>query len=390
MTSACAHVIGAGIAGLAAAAALTRQGWKVHVLERSPDRRTTGGGIGITPNGMRALDALGAGGLVRDRSVVQMEGGVRTPSGRWVARQDLDFVERRFDEPIRALQRIELIRSLEEVLPPGSLRYGAQVEPPTRSDDGRTALRVNGVLQESDLVVGADGIHSATRRSAFPHGGQLRDCGSTSWRAVVPAHGLELVPAETWGSGKRLSILPLPGGEVHFSALVRSPLEDPSIDDPVAQLRSLFRGWHDPVPQLLERAADAIVFRDVIQELERPLNRLWEGRTVLVGDAAHPMTPNVGSANLALEDAVELAHAVSADPSWLSLQAGLARYDNVRRPRTSRLSRTSRWMGRVAELRWPPAVALRNGCVWVGGWLPAAVSGRSMDALVDWTPPNRS
>ncbi|MFC0110070.1 FAD-dependent oxidoreductase [Kibdelosporangium aridum] len=88
-----AHIAGAGIAGLATAVALSAQGWTIRVFERSPDLRTTGGGIGITPNGMLALDAIGVGDAVRARAVTQHEGGVRAPGGRWIARSGLRFIE---------------------------------------------------------------------------------------------------------------------------------------------------------------------------------------------------------------------------------------------------------------------------------------------------------
>jgi 2-polyprenyl-6-methoxyphenol hydroxylase-like FAD-dependent oxidoreductase len=149
----------------------------------------------------------------------------------------------------------------------------------------------------------------------------------------------------------------------------------------------LFGRWHDPVPQLLARATGEEMFFDVIEELVRPVDSFVADRVVLVGDAAHPMTPNVGSANLALEDAAELAHAIAGAGSWPDLRAGLAAYDHSRRARTSRLSALSRRIGRFAELSSPVAVAARNCGVWLGGFLPEVVSRRSMDAMVRWAPP---
>ncbi|MFD2467133.1 FAD-dependent monooxygenase [Amycolatopsis silviterrae] len=378
-----ANVIGAGIAGLAAAAALDRRGWTVRVFERGPDLRTTGGGIGITPNGMLALDAIGVGDAVQARSVVQREGGVRAPSGRWIARSSLGFVEERYGEPIRALPRTDLITALADALPPGTIQFGARVEPAGVGDAHTPGtIRVDSAELEADLVVAADGIRSAARRELYPEHPGLRRTGSVSWRCVVPADGLALDAAETWGAGLRLSILPLPGGRVHFSALARTHRANVE-DGPVP----LFGHWHEPIPRLLERSAREVLFFDRIEELARPVDRFFAGRMVLTGDAAHPMTPNVGSANLALEDAVELAHALGPARSWDELRAGLARYDASRRPRTSRLSRMSRWMGRFAELSSPPAIAVRNSGVWLGGFLPEAVSRRSMDAMVRWAPP---
>src|SRR5215471_16717721 len=164
-----AHVIGAGIAGLTTALALAGQGWMVRVFERSPDLRTTGGGIGITPNGMHALDAVGVADAVRALSVIQDEGGVRAPSGRWIARTGLQFVEERYGESIRALLRLDLARLLTEALPPDTVHYGARAQPVDGGDARHPArIQVDGAELESDVVVAADGIRSAFRRAMHP------------------------------------------------------------------------------------------------------------------------------------------------------------------------------------------------------------------------------
>ncbi|WP_370944218.1 FAD-dependent monooxygenase [Amycolatopsis sp. cg5] len=386
MTTKNAFVVGAGIAGLAAAAGLANTGWTVRVFERSAELRASGGGIGLTPNGVKALNALGAGDAVRAISVPQTEGGVRTPDGRWIARTELDFIEARYGESIRALRRIELVRALEEALVPGSVRFGEPVVPAAHGDaTSPAAILVGGKRYECDLLVAADGIGSAARRSAFPAHPGVRATGSVSWRAVVPADGLAVTAAETWGAGKRFSVLPLPGGEVHFSAMARSALL-PDGDGSAEELLKVFGDWHDPVPELLARAVDGGFFFDEIEELAEPLPSFARGRTVLIGDAGHPMTPNVGSANLALEDAAELAYALRGKDSWAGLSAGLARYDALRRPRTDRLARLSRRMGRVAGVRSPLAVAMRDTGARLGGLMPDAFSRRFMDSMVRWAP----
>ncbi|MGB3442555.1 MAG: FAD-dependent monooxygenase [Actinophytocola sp.] len=376
------HVVGAGIAGLASALALRGAGLPVRVVERAAGPGVRGGGIGLTPNGMHALHRLGVGAEVCGRSVVQTEGGVRTPSGRWLARSDLGFVRRRYGEHVRALLRRDLVAVLTAALPPGTVRYGLTAELVAIGHGAFPALlRVGTDVVPSGLVVVADGIRSATRGTLFPDHPGLRDCGSASWRAVVPADDLTLAPAETWGAGLRLSILPLPAGRTHFSALATDAARAG------AQLDTLFGRWHDPIPELLARAAGAEVHLDRIEELAAPLPALHRGRVVLVGDAAHPMAPNVGLANVALEDAVELAHRVDHTADFAALRAALADYDRVRRPRVDRLARISRWTGRVVESAGPVAVAARNAGTWLGGLLPEAVSRRSLDTMVGWSPP---
>ncbi|QUQ65276.1 FAD-dependent monooxygenase [Kutzneria sp. CA-103260] len=383
-----AHIVGAGIAGLATAVALAGKGWSVQVFERSADLRATGGGIGITPNGMHALNEIGLGDMVRACSVIQRDGGVRAPSGRWIAHSPLGFVEKRYGEAIRALPRITLVRALASALPSGSVHCGARAEPVSTGDATRAAvMRVEGRELESALLVGADGIRSRTRQMMYPHHPGLRSGGAVSWRAMVSSDGLALTAAETWGAGLRFSILPLPDGMVHFSALAKISARR-AVANGASELQALFGSWHDPIPELLERAWETSIFFDEIEEISRPVDNFTMGRIALAGDAAHPMTPNVGSASLALEDAVELAHVVADAAAWDALREGLACYDRVRRPRTSRLSRMSGRMGRFAQCSALPAVAARNGGVWLGGLLPEVVSRRPMDAMVGWSPPS--
>lgn len=266
------------------------------------------------------------------------------------------------------------------------MHFGEPVVPAVHGDaTSPAAVLVGGTRYECDLLVGADGISSAARRSMFPRHPGIRATGSVSWRAVVPADGLDVTAAETWGAGTRFSVLPLPGGEVHFSAMARSRLL-PDGDGSAEELRKVFGGWHAPVPELLARAADGGFFFDEIEELAGPLPSFLLGSTVLIVDAGHPMTPNVGSANLVLEDAAELAYAVSGADSWTGLRAGLARYDALRRPRTERMAKLSRRMGRVAGVRSPLAVAMRDIGARLGGLMPDAFSRRFMDSMVRWSP----
>lgn len=377
-----ALVVGAGIGGLASALALHRSGWDVEVVERAPGLRATGGGIGITPNGMLALDALGTGAAARRSGTVQVEGGVRTPRGRWLARTSLTFVDQRYGAAVHALSRVDLVEILAAALPAGTVRFAAPATLMHGGGPDRLAeVRVGDEVRSAALVVGADGIRSATRQVMYPLHRGLRYAGSVSWRAVVETAGPTVSAAETWGVGLRFSVLPLRAGHVHFSAMAR--MADPAGKQ--ADLRGLFGRWHDPIPRLL--AAAGPVYFDLIEDLAEPVDRCSIGRVVLVGDAAHPMEPNVGSANLALEDAVELGHVVVGDVGWQELRCGLRRYEDARRARIASLTRMSRWMGRVAGLRSPLVVAVRNAAVRVGGLMPDAVSARSLDTMVGWRPP---
>src|SRR5215467_2340330 len=134
-----AVVIGAGIGGLATAVGLTRAGWQVTVYERAQELRPAGGGIGLTPNGLRALNVLGAGDRVRAAAIEQRHGGIRSPNGAWISRTDLGFIRDRYGEPVVALHRAALIGALRELLPPAVLATGTPVSHVDPGDARRRA-----------------------------------------------------------------------------------------------------------------------------------------------------------------------------------------------------------------------------------------------------------
>ncbi|MGW2995371.1 FAD-dependent monooxygenase, partial [Streptomyces sp. NPDC001193] len=184
MTQRAVTVVGGGIGGLAAAVALHRRGWRVEVLERAGDFTELGAGISLWPNALRALEVLGLAGAVRALGAVEATGGVRDRRGRWLSRTDNAELARRFGHPLVVLHRADLLRVLREALPADSLRSGSEVS--TIRDEGNRSVVVHrGGESRPDLVVGADGLHSAVRRALWPDAAGPRYAGYTAWRMVT-------------------------------------------------------------------------------------------------------------------------------------------------------------------------------------------------------------
>ncbi|MGO1057404.1 FAD-dependent monooxygenase [Crossiella sp. CA198] len=383
-----AVIAGAGVAGLTAAVALSQAGWRVRVFDRDPVLEPLGAGLGLTPNALRALDVLGLGDAVRDRGAVQETGGIRRQDGRWLARSDLAFIRARFGDPVLGLHRRDLITLLANALPEGTLRTGVTVTSATPGDHDRLSL-VRTTLGEltAHLVVAADGIGSKLRGALFPeHPGPVY-AGYTSWRMVVPMPDYPVAATETWGRGTRFGVMHLPDGLLHLSANSVAPPRQRARDER-AEVLARFGNWHPPIPDLLAAVKPGEVLHHDVAELVRPLPTFHSGRIVLVGDAAHAMTPNIGPACLAMEDAVTLGLLLPAARES-ELAAALARYTAMRLPRAVALARRSRRVGLAGQWTWPPAVAARNLGIRLGGLLPSSVTARALDASVDWWPPAR-
>ena len=386
MARARAVVIGAGIGGLAATVGLCAVGWDVTTCERSASLEPVGAALGLAPNGLRALDAIGAGASLRALAVPQ-ELGLRRCDGRWLVRSTTDrMIVDRFGDPIILLPRAAVIDALAARVPDGALALGTEVT--SVEPGGKAAARVvttAGEL-EADLVVAADGIGSATRRVLFPGHPGLRYAGFTTWRLLVGPVTEPIPMAESWGRGTVFGVMPLSDGRVYCYAA--APAEPGAgSGDQLAELTRLFGSWHEPIPQLLALARPPDVLRNDVAELAAPLPSFHRGRVALLGDAAHPMTPNLGQgACQALEDAVVISRlATGADPA--AVAGLLVAYTEARLPRTADVVRWSRRAGTMATWTSPAAVALRNTVVRVVGKLAPGAALRGLAPIYGWQPP---
>ena len=361
-----AIIVGGGIAGLGSALALTKLGWQVEVFERAPEFTEVGAGLSLWPNALRALDALGVGELVRGRAVLAGQAGIRDARGRWLTRTDAAELARRYG-PTVMIHRADLLEVLRAAVPDEGLRPRVSV----------TEVRPAGLVVHSggqsraDLVVGADGVRSVTRRSVWPDAPAPRYAGYTSWRVVTPPVPVTEA-AESWGRGERFGYAPLADGRIYCYATANAPVGAPG--GGLAGLRRRFGGWHHPIPALLDAADPGAVLHHDLYELP-PLTACTCGAVVLAGDAAHAMTPNLGQgACQALEDAVVLATVMASGD-------GLCAYDRQRRPRTQMITRRSRRIGATGQWASPVATSLSNRTLRL---LPPSSFARSLAPVLDW------
>ncbi|GHE09334.1 FAD-dependent monooxygenase [Streptomyces alanosinicus] len=377
--SARALVIGGGIGGLAAAAALHRRAWDVTVLERAPSLEPAGAAISLAPNALRALDVLGIGEEIRDLAAWQGDGGLRTPGGRWLSRSSAEAAAARFGGPLVLLARATLVDRLAALLPPGAVRTAAAATLADPGDSRRPArVRTGAQEREADLVVAADGINSHVRTALFPlHPGAVY-AGFTTWRVLIQVPGARFASHETWGRGRIWGTHPLKDGRVYAYAAAVAPAGERAPDDEKAELLRRFGDWHEPVPAVLAAIRPEDVLRHDVHHLATPLPAHHLGRVALLGDAAHAMPPTLGQGgNQAVEDAVVLAH--HADD--------LAAYSAARLPRTTAVARQAVRVARLTMARTPAVVAVRDTAIAALSTLGPALFLRGFDGIADWRPP---
>ncbi len=337
-------VAGGGIAGLAMTRALHRRGVPVLALERRTAQEDGGLAINLPGNAVQALGQLGLGDALRRVGSPVRRRAYRTHRG------DLLFA---VDEAAfwgeaacpRCLRRTDLQRLLAEDLPAETIRRGCTIRAVQATNAGVTVDLGAGGVERGGLLVGADGVHSTVRRSAF--GEQTTRAavlGQASWRFMAPNPGVDAWTL--WaGAGGLFLLIPVDHGEVYgWASISRAGADDRDL----AKVRRVFDRFPRAVQDTLDRVLPhpGAIHHSPLEEVR--IARWSEGRVLLAGDAAHATAPVwAQGAALALEDALVLAELVAQERDWTAVGPA---YEARRRPRvahvqamTDRLSRTAAW-----------------------------------------------
>jgi 2-polyprenyl-6-methoxyphenol hydroxylase-like FAD-dependent oxidoreductase len=365
-------IAGGGIGGLTLGCALSHARKPFRIFERAVDIRPVGAGIALSPNAFQALAHIGMDDRVRrcgwDMEVAEL----CNSKGRILIRAPAPKVHGGLT---KAMTRTNLHQALIDGLGT-KIEMGRAVQSYQSKPDGVRVRMADGEEIEAELLVGADGLHSSVRR-AMRGNETLRYSGQTSWRGLVT--GVELqqqhVVTESWGPCQRFGIVPLGADHVYWFAVVNAPAGERDKIDARRELQTRFAGWHKPIEQLLAMTpTDQIIRTDIF---DRPPISSWvDGRALLLGDAAHPMTPNLGmGACQAIEDAVVLSHALSTEPN---MDAALLRYQTRRIPRANSFVHRSFRFGQVAHTSNPLLRWLRDQTIRALALLPHRLISSSM------------
>ena len=364
-------IVGGGIAGLGLCRALLQQGVVPDIIERAASWPSSGTGLYIPGNGVRALEALGLADQVLARAVCMSHQRILDHTGRQLSEIELAQMWGRVG-PCVGITRGELHRVLLESTAGVLVRLGTSVTGLSQHDDKVNVLFTDGSTGTYDLVVGADGIHSRVRRLIF---GNLppRHLGQVSWRFLVDFSAA----IDTWTVmlGPRRAFLAMPVGSNRlycYADLATFATEDPTEAD-LVRFRALFGEFAEPVPSILGQldGFDAIHFAPIE---EMALDSWVRGRVVLLGDAAHATSPNMAEgASMALEDALVLARMLRTHGSP---EESVSAFSERRRARIRWVQQRTHRRDRVRTLPAP----LRNLALRIGG---ARLYRRDYQPLLD-------
>lgn len=343
-----AAIVGGGIGGLAAAIALRAKGFDVSVFEQASALGEVGAGVFIYPNSLRQLERLG----LRDALAAV---GAKVGPGSEYYRMDGSLVGPILTTDsagwggMYGMHRADLLNVLAAALPEDAVRTGHRCIAFDQSEDVAELRFANGLTVEADVVVAADGIHSALQSYVADPRPAIYS-GSRAYRGLISR---EAVPEwqerahQVWmGDGKHFMVFPVRGGSIlNYVGFV--PTNDRTIESWSAagdrdELAASFSGWDGRIADLLSKVASCFWWGLYDRE---PLPTWTNGRLALLGDAAHPMLPHLGQgANQSIEDGIALAvmlHEVVAR----DVPSALKDYERVRRVRTDMVQSEARLNG---------------------------------------------
>jgi 2-polyprenyl-6-methoxyphenol hydroxylase-like FAD-dependent oxidoreductase len=351
-----ALIIGAGIAGPVAALFLKRIGFDAAVYEAWSYSTGIGGGLQIAPNGMHVLAELGiAGEIIRGGEIAESF-DFYSRRGAWLASIGQDM-QARFGQPAVNMRRAMLNETLVDRAWSSSVEVHfdkrlARIE--DRADRPIVAHFTDGTSAEGDLLIGADGVHSAVRQHVIPDGPHPFDTGLIGFGGFVPRAILENAAIgprieATFGQigffGYGYCSPDPDQGAMWWSTQPSDGIDAATFRAMSAQrlkqhLRDFHAGWHDPIPSIIDAAEDLAV-TDTLDVATLPT---WSrGRVVVIGDAAHATSPHAGQgASIALEDAMRLACLLQSDEEY---NVVFDKFERERRPRAERVVALARRNG---------------------------------------------
>lgn len=370
-------ILGGGIAGLSAAIGLEKIGLKASVFEAAPAFKPVGAGLILAPNAIKAYEYLGvheevmaAGNLIQHFNILSQTGKVITST---IA-----------DNPVNAwsahsIHRATLHNVLIKHLNNTDVYFGKRTTRLESNQNGSVVHFEDGTSIKAKYVIVAEGIHSPIRSQLLPTSKE-RYAGYTCWRGI--ARGLDFAKnnsSETWGSNGRFGIVPLKDDLIYWFAVKNAPAHCEAMRLYTKRdLKLNFKDYHSKVRETIEATEEKSIFWNDIIDL-KPISQYAFDKVVLMGDAAHATTPNMGQgACMAIEDSAALSYSLH---NTLAVDEAFRHFEQHRVKRAKGIVTQSWTLGKIAQWENSMGIAIRNAMFRS---IPKSVSQKQMRKLAEF------
>lgn len=371
-------IVGGGIAGLTTAIALNKAGFSTTIFEAAPEVRAVGAGLALAANAMKAFQKIGIAEDVIAEGRILPAFLLLDQQGKQLVKTNSEALSKKYGVDNFTIHRADLHRVLLSKLDPNTVHSNKRIVDIVTQGEKTLLTFQDGSMHEAEVLVAADGIHSPIRNKLLPNSKE-RYAGYTCWRAIIDNTKLQITESsETWGSKGRFGIVPLAHNKIYWFACINAKAQDEKMKAyRVADLMEHFKAFHAPIPQILQETKDEHLLWNDINDLQ-PIHQLAFGNIVLIGDAGHATTPNMGQgACQAIEDAIILADELSKTDN---VAAAFKAFENRRIQRVHRIVNTSWTFGKIAHIENPWLISARN---FLFRHIPASINEKQVQVVYE-------
>ena len=373
-----ASIIGAGIAGLTTAIALEKIGIKSTIFESTPTIKAVGAGLVLAGNAIKAFQNLGIAEEVMSLGLLLPSFTIYDQKGKPISKIDSKVINEKYGVGNFTIHRAELHKFLLSKINSDNIHTNKQAINIENKEDSVIVSFQDGSIHETDFLIIADGIHSKIRKQLLPNT-EPRYSGYKCWRAVIDNSTLNLTEtSETWSTVGRFGIAPLADHKIYWFACINSPQNnDAKKQFKVAELQNHFKAFHEPIPTILKHTKNEnLIWNDIIDL--KPIKQYAFDNVVLIGDAGHATTPNMGQgACLAIEDAVILADELNNNSD---IKIAFKQFEKRRLKRIHYIVNTSWEIGKLAQTENKLLASIRD---FVFRHIPESVNEQQLKTIYD-------
>ncbi|MCT1529608.1 FAD-dependent monooxygenase [Sphingobacterium daejeonense] len=351
-------IIGGGVAGLTAAIALKNLNCEFHLFEQAKELKGIGAGFGLAANAMQALDYLGLRNEIENIGYYLDSFAILDKNGEILVNPNTKKLSEKYDQKNFAIHRSDLHLFLLSKIDQINISLAKRAINFKQHTDFIELYFEDGSIYRTKYLIIADGVKSPLRQQLIPDS-KPRYAGYSCWRATIDNSSLKLQKGtETWGDKGRFGLTPLINDRIYWYACINGPRQNPTFKNfAIEDLKKQFSSYHHPIQEVLSQTKnEQLIWSDIIDI--KPLNQFAFDNILIIGDAAHACTPNMGQgACQAMEDVAVLTDELQKNKS---VKDAFKSFESRRLKRTKYITDTSKFIGEVAQWENKFLISIRN------------------------------